>query len=164
LELPETKKIKLESEKAIKLEKMEVDNHKNKNEIECLIENSGSLIQYLYIGDNRCEINGSEDIIEISLPFEHEETKEQQILKFKYINDNRNSRECHQFIKSKLTDDHVITIANHCPNLKHINLSQCQRVTDESLEVLISKCQKLEHVTLAGCNVSCFYYIGFNLI
>lgn len=136
-----------------KSEKMDVDTTSTASENQIL----GSLVQYLYIGDNRYEINGSEETIEIALPKDKDSsTKEPQVLMFRHINDNRggSGNDCHQFIKSKIVDEHVRAIAENCPNLKHINFTQCQRVTDESLEYLISKCPNLEHVTLAGCNVS----------
>lgn len=154
-EQPLKKKVKIEMSEETKSEKMDIDATTTPSRNQSL----GSLVQYLYIGDNRYEINGSEETIEIPLPLDKEKespSKEPQVLLFKHINDNRggSGSECHQFIKSKIVDEHVRAIAEHCPNLKHISLTQCQRVTDESLEYLISKCPNLEHVTLAGCNIT----------
>jgi hypothetical protein len=117
----------------------------------------GAIVEYLYIGDDRFEIRGSEDTIDVTIPIEPNDIKaykDQKEIKFKYGKFQKNARETHTSIKSKITNEHVITIAGYCPNIKHINLIQCERITDEAIEVLISKCPKIEQISIGGCNIT----------
>ena len=47
-----------------------------------------------------------------------------------------------------ITDNAIVTLAESCPNLKHLNLCGLSRVADRGIQALCSKCWRLESLNL----------------
>jgi len=53
---------------------------------------------------------------------------------------------CHQ-----ITDQSLIVIAQHCPQLELIDISSCRLVTDQAIIALARNCKKLRHISAPNC-------------
>lgn len=50
-----------------------------------------------------------------------------------------------------LTDEALLAIADHCPDLEDISISWCREVTDDALFKIANSCRKITSISVWGC-------------
>ncbi|ETW03316.1 hypothetical protein, variant [Aphanomyces invadans] len=50
----------------------------------------------------------------------------------------------------RLTDDSILALLQHCPDIKELNLQNCRKLTDETLHVLVAHSPKLNSIDVGG--------------
>jgi hypothetical protein len=55
-------------------------------------------------------------------------------------------------VLTRSADLHVISLAEHCPQLTHVNFTGCDQLTDTSVVVLAEHCPHLTHVNFSQCS------------
>eukprot|EP00899_Mesostigma_viride_P011755 jgi/Mesvir1/20580/Mv14821-RA.1 len=53
--------------------------------------------------------------------------------------------------RTGLSDASVRTIAEHCPRLEHLDVSDCEGVSDAGIRAVAVGCRDLRHLAVAGC-------------
>ncbi|KAI8974715.1 hypothetical protein BDB01DRAFT_806217 [Pilobolus umbonatus] len=49
---------------------------------------------------------------------------------------------------NKITDEAIISVANHCARLEHLDLRACGLISDKSIQVIATKCRNLYHLNV----------------
>ncbi|ORX47312.1 RNI-like protein [Piromyces finnis] len=60
---------------------------------------------------------------------------------------------------NSITDETIIDLAEHCPNLEELDLTGCELVTEKSISQIIKKCKRLKFLDITGCEET----IGLNI-
>lgn len=55
------------------------------------------------------------------------------------------------FTRCEVLDDTVLALAEHCPDLTHLNLYECYKLTDRSVLAVAAQCTKLVDICLINC-------------
>ncbi|ETV85389.1 hypothetical protein, variant [Aphanomyces astaci] len=50
----------------------------------------------------------------------------------------------------RLTDDSILALLTHCPDIKELNLQNCRKLTDETLRILVAHSPKLNSIDVSG--------------
>ncbi|KAF0726073.1 hypothetical protein AaE_009641, partial [Aphanomyces astaci] len=50
----------------------------------------------------------------------------------------------------RLTDDSILALLTHCPDIKELNLQNCRKLTDETLRILVAHSPKLNSIDVGG--------------
>ena len=49
-------------------------------------------------------------------------------------------------------DQSIRTLAQHCHNIEHLDLTECKKITDAATEPLSKHCNKLQQISLESCS------------